>query len=57
MKTKYTPCFVVFATVFLTTWTQAQPINDNFANPIALPSLPSFEQTHSSKDASNEPGE
>jgi hypothetical protein len=57
MKTKHTSCLVVLATVFLTTWTQARPDNDNFANPIILPFASSFENIFNSKDATNEPGE
>jgi hypothetical protein len=57
MKTKHTSCLVVLATVFLTTWTQARPDNDNFANPIILPFASSFQSTFSSQNATSEPGE
>lgn len=57
MKTKHLPLLAILTGVSFPSLLLAQPVNDNFANPITLPSARSFQSTFNSKDATSEPGE
>ena len=57
MKSKPLPLLATLICVSSPSFLLAQPINDNFANPIDLPSASSFQSTFSSQNATSEPGE